>query len=624
MWQSRRFWMPFGLAFLSAVILPLFLITHRGSAQGRFSDVQNHWAQPCIEALAQRNVISGFQDGRFRPGDPVTRAQFAAMVVNAFPKQVEAPTRTPKVFRDVPSSFWAHNAIQKAYRANFFTGFEDNTFRPNLNIPRAQVLTALANGLKMTPTAAIEPTLTVFSDAKDIPNFARSPIAATTEQRVVVNFPIVQRLNPNTNASRAEVAAFLCQAIPETKGLIADRYIPDRTTVTKEIRGVWLTNIDSDVLFDRTRLSNAVKELARLNFNTLYPTVWNWGYTLYPSAVMKQDVGLEIDPRPIAAGLRERDMLKEIVDEAHQRSIAVIPWFEFGFMAPKESELAKKHRDWWTQKQDGSVDGDPKALDGKQIPIWFSPFKPEVQQFVLSLVTEVVRNYDIDGIQFDDHFGLPIEFGYDPDTVKLYQQEHNGQSPPRYDLDRCAKANMSDLCPEFLAKDPRWAEWLRWRSNKIEQFLKQVFQTVKAQKKHVIIGLSPLDLPYAYERALVDWHKWEQDGLVEELIPQIYFQGSKFVERIDPKTKTELRQARDHIPTAIGILSGLSGNPRPIDELQRQVQAVRDRGYAGVSFFFYETLWNKSPEPTDTRKASWQRLFASRAQRLAIGPKQSG
>ena len=376
------------------------------------------------------------------------------------------------------------------------------------------------------------------------------------------------------------------------KGWIRDRNLPKLEA--REIRGVWLTNIDSDVLFEKNKLNNAVSELARLNFNTLYPTVWNWGYTLYPSAVMKRDVGLAIDPRPVAAGLRDRDMLKEMITTAHQKGMAVIPWFEFGFMAPKDSELAQKHRDWWTQKRDGSVNYEPAALDGVQIPIWFNPLRREVQEFILSLVSEVVNNYDIDGIQFDDHFGLPVSFGYDDYTVNLYKQEHNGKAPPNN------------------AQDP---EWSRWRSNKLGDFLAELFRAVKARKQNVLISLSPLDLPYAYETALVDWHKWEQAGLIEEVIPQIYFQGQKFVDRINPKTWTTLGAARDHIPTAIGILSGLSSTPRSIKELQRQVKAVRDQGYAGASFFFYETLWNKSPEPVKMRKAGWQTLFKDKVQR---------
>jgi uncharacterized lipoprotein YddW (UPF0748 family) len=67
--------------------------------------------------------------------------------------------------------------------------------------------------------------------------------------------------------------------------------------------------------------------------------------------------------------------------------------------------------------------------------------------------------------------------------------------------------------------------------------------------------------------------------------------------------------ARDHIPTGIGILTGLKGKQVPMTQIQQQVQAVRDRGYAGVSFFFYETLWNLVAEPAEQRQAAFKTLL---------------
>lgn len=55
-----------------------------------------------------------------------------------------------------------------------------------------------------------------------------------------------------------------------------------------KIRGVWLTNVDSNVLYDPVQLKTAIADLKSTNFNTLYPTVWNDGHTLYPSAVAQQ------------------------------------------------------------------------------------------------------------------------------------------------------------------------------------------------------------------------------------------------------------------------------------------------------------------------------------------------
>jgi hypothetical protein len=65
-----------------------------------FPDIQGNWAQSFIEALAARGVIRGFPDGTFRPDEPVTRAQFAAMIRQAFQR---APKRSGTQFVDVPA-----------------------------------------------------------------------------------------------------------------------------------------------------------------------------------------------------------------------------------------------------------------------------------------------------------------------------------------------------------------------------------------------------------------------------------------------------------------------------------------------------------------------------------------
>jgi hypothetical protein len=180
-------------------------------AQTRFSDVpSNYWAAPFIQQLSQRGVIAGFPDGTFRPNDPVTRAQFASMLTSAFSR---TPQRQPITFVDVPSNFWASHVIRQAYTTGFLSGFPGNRFEPNQVIPRQQVLVALANGLNYSPTANTQTTLQVFNDSFNIADWARSPIAAATEQGIVVNFPNVNLLNPTATATRAQVAASIYQAL---------------------------------------------------------------------------------------------------------------------------------------------------------------------------------------------------------------------------------------------------------------------------------------------------------------------------------------------------------------------------------------------------------------------------
>ncbi|MBD1842866.1 S-layer homology domain-containing protein [Cyanobacteria bacterium FACHB-63] len=199
------------LGTIAGAAAPMIMVAP-ASAQATFSDVaSDNWASPFIQELASRNIIAGFGDGTFRPNDPVTRAQFAAILLKAFPN---APrVNTPINFSDVPSNYWGLQAIQNAYATGFLAGFPGGTFRPNDNIPRAQALVSLSNGLKYASTQPADSVLQVYTDAANIPGFARNSIAAATERRIVVNYPDVRFLNPNQTATRADVAAFVYQAL---------------------------------------------------------------------------------------------------------------------------------------------------------------------------------------------------------------------------------------------------------------------------------------------------------------------------------------------------------------------------------------------------------------------------
>ncbi|MBD0361556.1 MAG: S-layer homology domain-containing protein, partial [Coleofasciculus sp. C3-bin4] len=78
-----------------------------------------------------------------------------------------------------------------------------------------QVLVALASGLGLTPTASSKEVLQTYQDAKQIPNYAKQQVSAATKAGLVVNYPNPKLLNPNRDATRAEVAAFVYQALVE-------------------------------------------------------------------------------------------------------------------------------------------------------------------------------------------------------------------------------------------------------------------------------------------------------------------------------------------------------------------------------------------------------------------------
>jgi len=221
------------------------------------------------------------------------------------------------------------------------------------------------------------------------------------------------------------------------------------TTASTQIRGVWMTNLGAALSYYTQRTDEVMATMARHHLNTLYPCVWNRGYTLHPSQVMKAAGGPTKEPLTDIPLLPNDDVLKGFVHQAHRQNMRIIPWFEYGLMIPETSAIAQQHPNWLTKTASGQTVaapltpqlGLPKPIQNLQLEIagrnlaWLNPSHPEVQQFLTDLIVEVVTHYDIDGIQLDDHFGLPVAFGYDDYTTQLYQQTHNGTSPPNNEND---------------------------------------------------------------------------------------------------------------------------------------------------------------------------------------------
>lgn len=187
-----------------------------------FSDLTGHWAEPFIRGLASMNLTHGFADGKYQPDKPMTRAQYAALIAVAFNP---TPKRLAPDFTDVPKNFWAYEAIQIAASGGFVSGFSDRTFRPDRNVQRLQAIVSLVNGLALP--AANGNTSLPYSDSNAIPDSAQKAVMTATQQKIVVNYPDPQQLAPTREATRAEVAAMVYQALVAIERLpnINSRYI---------------------------------------------------------------------------------------------------------------------------------------------------------------------------------------------------------------------------------------------------------------------------------------------------------------------------------------------------------------------------------------------------------------
>ncbi|MBN2780545.1 MAG: family 10 glycosylhydrolase [Candidatus Marinimicrobia bacterium] len=327
-------------------------------------------------------------------------------------------------------------------------------------------------------------------------------------------------------------------------------------------RGVWVTNVDSKVLDSRESIEEAMAFLADKGFNVVMPVVWNDAWTLYPSKLMTAMFDREISPR--FAG---RDPLKELIDAAHANGLLVVAWFEYGFAASYKKNggaLLEKKPEWAAKDAEGNL----LTKNGFE---WMNGYMPEVQDFIISLVLEVVENYDVDGVQGDDRLpAQPIHGGYSDFTVDLYKSEHDGALPPG---------------------DHRDKEWQKWRGDKLNAFAKRLYDDVKAADPGVLVTWAPSVYPWCYDEYLQDWPAWIEGGYADAVIPQVYRYNREAYEN----TLTALDRIKKELkaydtPILPGVLLNVGSYVMDNEFLDATIRMNREHGYDGEVFFFYEGL----------------------------------
>ena len=326
-------------------------------------------------------------------------------------------------------------------------------------------------------------------------------------------------------------------------------------------KAVWLTNVDSQVLNSRANLDRGLQQLAALGLNTIYPVVWQRGYTLYPSPIAAQLTGSLVLPDSPFVG---RDFLAEIIELAAPLNIRVIPWFEYGLMVPPRSHLARTYPDLLTIDRQGNLQR-IQGANGQQDPqVWLNPCHDLVRQFMVDTIGDLVARYPVAGVQLDDHFAFPIELGYDKLTQHLFAQNSG-------------------------------ANWDEWRREQLTTLLTEIVSAVKAIRCDCLVSISPNPLNFAKSRYLVDWQQWCDLGLVDELVLQVYRDRSDAFDR--ELSKPEVRAIKTKIPTIIGILTGLRTKPISTETIGAQIDLTIAKEFGGFACFFYETLFHEQLSP---------------------------
>lgn len=175
--------------------------------QRTFNDIGDHWAKPSVERLASKLIVSGTGENRFAPSRSVTRAEFAAWIVRSLGM---TPSTVPAAFDDVPADAWYAEAVRTASASRLISGYADGSFKPGQPISRQEMAAILAKAMKYAgkTLTADASALAPFSDAAGIPAWSRTSVAEIAAQGIIQGMPD-GTFAPDKPATRAEAATML-------------------------------------------------------------------------------------------------------------------------------------------------------------------------------------------------------------------------------------------------------------------------------------------------------------------------------------------------------------------------------------------------------------------------------
>lgn len=326
-----------------------------------------------------------------------------------------------------------------------------------------------------------------------------------------------------------------------------------------EVRGAWVTSWESGFITPQ-EVDATIVAAKKAGLNALFIEVRKFADAYYYSKIEPRD-------RDIPPGF---DPLGYTIKKAHAEGMQVHAWVVVyrawcgARSGPTDpNHVVNKHPDWVMLSDRGRN----WAGEG----IYLDPGVPEAREYIASVFEDIVKRYNVDGIQYDYVRYPGSRWGYSEAALKHYYADTGATAPP--------PTNDS--------------KWLAWRRDQVTALVKLCHDKIKAAAPNVVISASTIcsgsspkewEKTSPYSSVLQDWYKWMKQGLIDVNIPMNYRTESK---------ATQAKQYRDWIvaserwsggrPVYQGIF--LDENTAP--DALKQIDAERKAGQEGFVLFSF-------------------------------------
>lgn len=348
----------------------------------------------------------------------------------------------------------------------------------------------------------------------------------------------------------------------------------------EEQKGFWITYLEYTSILKnqsqnsfRNTIGNYFDNIASLGFNTVYVQVRAYGDAYYNSELFPS--GEQFNGQ---IGTSNRfDALQIMIDCAHARGLSVHAWINP--MRLMTSAQLENIDDKYLIKQWYRTSGYQGTYIVESNGRWYlNPAYGEVTDLIAAGITEIVANYNVDGIQIDDYFYPTTDPGFD---YNAYASFGTGMS-------------LSS-----------------WRISNVNEMVKKLYQAVHTANGTVVFGISPqASVANNYNQLYADVRTWcREGGYCDYILPQVYFGfANSTTPYADTISQWSSMTAGSGVKLVIGLApykigavdtyagSGQNEWLENSDMLKRQVEMAKTlQNYGGVAMYRYDSLFNPAP-----------------------------
>lgn len=335
-------------------------------------------------------------------------------------------------------------------------------------------------------------------------------------------------------------------------------------SMTNEAKGVWIRPTQTS----REQIISTLDNMKKTGIDNVFLETFYHGKTIFPSKTM-HEYGFNVQNQQFAMF----DPLKIWIDEAHKRNIKIHIWFQsfyVGNVPPSGKDILAIHNEWGNKIRQDYESKTPTRSKSEHNGYFLDPANPEVQDFLIKLVTEIVNTYRPDGINLDY-----IRY---PQAVSKYEAGNWGYTEyARQDF-----KDMYGVDPVELSKnDVLWEDWDKYRREHITNFVRKAGAVGKQNSVYVSTVIFP-DMENALSTKQQDWRTWSKRNYINGFTPLFLTYDPKMVASMINDVNSVKSSSTD---LYAGLFVTFMGGTN--EDLVRQIHEARKLNVNGIILFDY-------------------------------------